>query len=246
MRPESQAQDVAFPGQQVVLDVSRCIVSRCRRTMASATRAANSAVSLPPCSMSCSVSLADLEPGLVLLVPLGDAGVEVPAVVVEPRLRGERANLVERLVLERFEADDDVGDLHAGIVDVVLHFDGHAAEAQDPYQRVAQRRVAQMADVRRLVRVDRRVLDDRLARRPRRPRGRRGGCEPRSQERRAIEEDVQVAVRRGLRRGRRLRPPPARRPGPARSPRRLAQAACQLERDGQREVAQRACTADSR
>ena len=82
-----------------------------------------------------------------------------------------RADLVERLALEHPEADDDVGDLDAGVVDVVLHFDRDAAEAQHAHQRVAERGVAQVADVRRLVRIDRRVLDDRLA-------GRRRGAAP--------------------------------------------------------------------
>ena len=66
-------------------------------------------------------------------------------------------------VLDLAEADDDVGDLDAEVVDVVLRFDRRAAEAQDADERVAERRVAQVADVRRLVRVDRRVLDDGLA-----------------------------------------------------------------------------------
>ena len=75
-------------------------------------------------------------------------------------------------MLELAEADDDVGDLDAGVVDVVLHFDRRAAEAQDAHERVAERGVPQVADVRRLVRVDRRVLDDRLVRR------RRGSAAP--------------------------------------------------------------------
>ena len=62
--------------------------------MRSAMKAAISALSLPPCSMSCSVCGADLQPLLVLVVPLGDPRVEVPAVVVEARrvgdLRGSR------------------------------------------------------------------------------------------------------------------------------------------------------------
>ena len=74
-----------------------------------------------------------------------------------------RADVVERLVLELAEADDDVGDLDAGVVDVVLDLDLAAEEAEQPAERVAERGVAQMADVRRLVRIDRRVLDDGLA-----------------------------------------------------------------------------------
>ena len=68
-----------------------------------------------------------------------------------------------RLVFELAKSDDDVGDLDAGVVDVVLHLDGNAAEALHAYERVAQRGIAKVADVRRLVRVDGGVLDDRLS-----------------------------------------------------------------------------------
>jgi len=144
-------------------------------------------------------------------------------------------------VFERFEADHDVRDLHAGIVDVVLHFDRNAAEAQDPYQGVAQCRVAQMADVRRLVRIDRRVLDDRLPGVRGGTSGRRGGIESRPQKRPAIEEDVQVAIRCGLESGDAL--DLRQRTGQFLGDdlRRLAQPARQLERHWQRKVAERAC-----
>ena len=66
-----------------------------------------------------------------------------------------------RLVFELAKSDDDVGHLDAGVVDVVLHFDGNAAEALHAHERVAERGIANMADVRRLVRVDGGVLDDR-------------------------------------------------------------------------------------
>ena len=114
---------------------------------------------------------ADLRALLVALVPLGDARVEVPAVIVEARRVGDALDVVERLRLELAEADDDVGDLDAGVVDVVLHFDRRAAEAQHADERVAERGVAQVADVRRLVRIDRRVFDDGLAGSARRRRG---------------------------------------------------------------------------
>ena len=181
---------------------SRAIVFRCARTMRSTMKAPIAAVSLPPCSRSCSAARADREARLVAVVPLGDARVQIPAVVVEPRRVGDRADLVERPVLELAEADDDVGDLDAGVVDVVLHLDRRAAEAQHAHQRVAERGVAQVADVRRLVRIDRRVLDDRLLRRAgsrRRPRRARAA----SRNARPIEIQVQVAVRRGDDRARR-------------------------------------------
>src|SRR6202022_951687 len=60
------------------------------------------------------------------------------------------------------EADDHVRNLDAGVVDVVLRFDRGALESKRADQRVTERGVAQVADVRGLVRVDGRVLDDRL------------------------------------------------------------------------------------
>ena len=93
------------------------------------------------------------------------------------------------------EADDHVGNLDAGVVDVVLHFDGHTAEAQHAGERVAERRIAEMADVRCLVGIDGRMLDDCLAAAVR-PRRRRRG-QPLAQERGPLEEEVQVAIWRG-------------------------------------------------
>jgi hypothetical protein len=143
------------------------------------------------------------------------------------------------LPFELGEADDHVGHLHAGVVDVVLHLHGHAAEAQHPHERVAQRGVAQVPDVRGLVRVDRRVLDDRLAAGASfEPRGRRR-IEPRLEERPAVEVGVDVPA------GHRLDAGEAGDGGEGRGDflrddaRRLAQAARQLERDRQGQVAER-------
>src|SRR5215218_8396746 len=55
--------------------------------------------------------------------------------------------------------DDDVSNLHARVVDVVLHFDAVARGLQDAHERVAQHGVAHMTDVRGFVRVDAGVLD---------------------------------------------------------------------------------------
>ena len=58
------------------------------------------------------------------------------------------------------ERDDDVRDLHAGVVDVVLRLDVIAEPLQAADERVAEDGVAEVADVRGLVRIDVRVLDD--------------------------------------------------------------------------------------
>ena len=143
-------------------------------------------------------------------------------------------------MLELLEADDDVGDLHAGVVDVVLHFDRRAAEAQHADERVAERRVAQVADVRRLVRVDGRVLDDGLVRRRRRaPRSRPG--EPRAQERRRDPGSSSGSRSAWPRCARCPATGPSARGQLLRDrARRLAQAPRELEGDRQREIAERA------
>ena len=130
--------------------------------MRSAMNAPMAADGSSPCSISCSVAARIDQPGVIRLVPLGDPGVEVPAVVVEPGGVGDAAHALEVEALEVTEADHDVGDLHASVVDVVLDFDRPAAEAQRAHQGVAQAGVAQVADVGGLVGVDGGVLDDRL------------------------------------------------------------------------------------
>ena len=129
--------------------------------MRSAMNAPISAVSLPPASDRAAPGF-----GSRTSRPdrraLRDARIEIPAVVVEPRRVGDVPDPGEVLSLDFAEPDDDVGDLNAEIVDVVLHFHRRVPEREHARQRVAERGVSQMADVRRLVRVDGRVLDDRF------------------------------------------------------------------------------------
>ena len=107
---------------------------------------------------------ADVEAGRVGRIPIRDTGIQVPAVVVEPDRRIGREPLDRREIqpLDRRKAHHHIGHLHAGVVDVVLDLDVASLEADQPSERVAGRRVAQVPDVRGLVRVDRRVLDDGL------------------------------------------------------------------------------------
>ena len=180
---------------------------------------------------------ADREPVAVGLVPLGNPRVEVPAVVVEPRRIGESAHLVECPTLQLAEADDHVGHLHAGIVDVVLGFDRRAAEAQHAHHRVAQRRVAQVPDVRRLVRIDGSVLDDRL-----RFAGRLRlnlSPQPLDNKRGAIEKEIQIAVGRRDDSGHTGNLANGRRQVLGDRARRAPQRPRELKRDGDGQVAQR-------
>ncbi len=68
------------------------------------------------------------------------------------------ANLGGRFFFEVQEADHDVGNLDAGVVNVVLHVDLVAGGAEQADERVAEDGVAQVADVRGLVGVDARCV----------------------------------------------------------------------------------------
>ncbi len=120
------------------------------------------AASPSPRSISCSVAARTSMRSLLLVVPARDLRVQVPAVVVEARFAGQGLDLGRAPALEVAEADHHVGHLHAGVVDVVLNLDRMAEEPQRAHQRVAEGGVPQVADVRRLVRIDGRVLDDHL------------------------------------------------------------------------------------
>ena len=94
------------------------------------------------------------------------------------------------------ETENYVRDLHAGVVNVVLHFDAAAGVTQDAAERVAEDGVAQMADVRGLVGIDAGVLDHHLGRVRRGDGGAfvagffAGGAEKCG----AVEEEIQVAA----------------------------------------------------
>ncbi len=60
------------------------------------------------------------------------------------------------------EADDDIGNLNARVIDVILDVNRIAAGAQQANESVAENGVAQVPDVRGLVRVDGAMLDEDL------------------------------------------------------------------------------------
>src|SRR4051812_46172124 len=96
----------------------------------------------------------------------GNVSIEVPAVIVERALGAvdQSLNIGRDLVFQVVEADDDIGHLNAGVVDVVLHLDLGAHRPEHADERVAEDGVPKVADVGRLVRIDVGVLDDDLAR----------------------------------------------------------------------------------
>src|SRR5436853_2136075 len=99
----------------------------------------------------------------ILLVPLRDAGIQVPAVVIETRLVSELFNFSARLFGQLQKADDHVGNLNAGVIDVILDVDLAAGEAQQANETVAQNRIAKVSDVRGFIRIDAGVLNQHFA-----------------------------------------------------------------------------------
>ncbi len=67
--------------------------------------------------------IAEFEARFVFGEPLRDAGVEVPADVVEFGRGGQSFHFGQGFFFEMDEAEDYVGNLHAGVVDVILDFD---------------------------------------------------------------------------------------------------------------------------
>ena len=104
--------------------------------------------------------IAEFEARFVFGEPLRDAGVEVPADVVKFGRSGQGFDLGERFFFEVDEAENYVGNLHAGVVDVILDFDQAAGVTQEAREGVAQDRVANVADVGGFVWIDAGVLDD--------------------------------------------------------------------------------------
>ena len=146
------------------------------------------------------------EPRLVFLEKLRDPRIEVPAEVIEARSCRQRAHFVGGLFLQVCEPDHHVRHLHAGVVDIILHFDAPSRAPQQAHKRVAEGRIAQMPDVRGFIGVDVGVLDHafRLAGggfSRRAPSGPRGFRKRRREKCRAIEEEIDVARAREFRAG---------------------------------------------
>src|SRR6185437_8060690 len=68
------------------------------------------------------------------------------------------ANRSKALHIEK--ADNNVGDLDAGVVNVILDLNGISGVAKDARHGISEDGVAEMADVRGFVGVDAGVLDD--------------------------------------------------------------------------------------
>ncbi len=108
-----------------------------------------------------------------LLIPLRRASVEVPAEVVDRRSMTfgamsahfafgyDGADFGERSAFKMLKANDDIGYLNAGVVDVVLHVDFLPRSAQQANECIPEDSVAQVADVSGLVGIDGSMFDQR-------------------------------------------------------------------------------------
>ena len=132
--------------------------------MAVETSSAMAAVSPWPSSISFSAWARQTRRLLVLVVILKNARVEVPAVVIEAQRRVLNQPLDVRVafLFQMDKAHHHIGNLHAGVVNVVLDLHALAAETQQPHEGVAKDGVPQVADVRGLVGIDTRMLDENL------------------------------------------------------------------------------------
>ena len=100
---------------------------------------------------------------LVLFIPLRNARIKIPAVVVEAKPTGKLLDFRSRLFLEVEKAHYHVGHLHTSVVDVVLDIDVPARELQQAHESIAEHCVSQVPDVGGLVGIYAGVLNQNLA-----------------------------------------------------------------------------------
>jgi hypothetical protein len=106
---------------------------------------------------------ANLQNLFIFSVPLRDARVEIPAVVIEAGLARLGFNFSPGFLLDMSESHDHVSNLHASVVNVILNVDFPSCKTQKPDEGVAKNCISQVADVGGLVGIDARVLDENLS-----------------------------------------------------------------------------------
>ncbi len=125
------------------------------------------------------------------------AGVQVPAQIIETyrRIRHQTLHFADVLALQKVEADNDIRNLDAGIVDVILHFDPALLVPQHAYESVPEHGISQVPNMRCLVRVDVRVLNDDFVASSGSRRASFGAVrERRQRENASVEPHVDIAV----------------------------------------------------
>ena len=99
-----------------------------------------------------------LRPRLVLGKEARRLRIQVPAVIIELRLLRHHLHADGPPLFHVQKPDDYVRHLHARIVNVILNLHAVPRVPQDSHHRVAQHRVPNVPDVRRLIRIDARML----------------------------------------------------------------------------------------
>src|SRR5262249_36303154 len=146
--PELEMKDVALTRKQVVTDIdpahrSKVVAhDRHRNKLCHARRVV--------------ITLFDFLQGLAAKMVLrilgfvkrSDASINIPAEVVEfDRLIGHHApDVFQTFALDMFQANNDIGNLHTRVVDVILNFDCPSGRLQNAYERIADGGVPEMAD----------------------------------------------------------------------------------------------------
>src|ERR1700675_525558 len=92
-----------------------------------------------------------------------DFCIEVPAVVIERTTPGKGPiqclDVFECHAFDVHEAYNHIGNLNAGVVNVVLYFDSIAGGLQNSNEGVAEHGISYMSDVRGFIWIDARVLN---------------------------------------------------------------------------------------
>ena len=121
--PEVQVQNLALARQKVILDIEPVHGFKMAMQHGSRNQFGDSSgfacgifdgvKGVTPCLQIC----------FVLFIPLRDAGIEFPAVIVKARQLSKSFDFGTRFLVDMREAYDHVRHLHTGIVDVILHID---------------------------------------------------------------------------------------------------------------------------
>ena len=160
--PEMEGDDVAFFRQEVVFDVQ----PQQRLNVPLHDSPGDESREFRRVSFSTLDAMQRVEAPLLRLRMLRvigcHPGVKIPAEVIKANLRivDPLLDLCHAFLLQVLEGHDDIGDLHARVIDVVLRLHVMSQPLQAADQSVAEDRVANVADVGRFVRIDVGVLDD--------------------------------------------------------------------------------------
>src|SRR5579864_409020 len=159
--PEMQMKNLAFLGKEIVFDVQPLHGLEMVPDDSIGNETANFSGFIAAVLNVVKGLQAQLELLFILLVPLRNPGVKVPAVIIKARIleRDEFLNLALPFFLQIQEPDNYIRHLHAGVINVVLDVYVCSRGTQEPNKGVAQNSVAQMSDVGRFVGVDTGMFD---------------------------------------------------------------------------------------